>query len=261
MKNSNVEEFKNYDCAGFATRYGVECSDGRVIEHGAFKHLDGVVVPLVYAHQRTAPDNLIGKALLQETEEGVRAYTLFNSTKSGQHMKACVEHGDLDSYSIFATNLRERGLFVKRGDIKEVSLVISGANPQARIDQIAFSHDDADDGEAICYSGDLLDETMGGEFEHADTTKDEEPKTNDSKSKDDKTIAAIYNRAMNKLSEEELQIIMLVFGEMINSQNQNENTKKTVEQSEITESTEEDETMKKNVFESQANGVNAMNEC
>lgn len=260
MKNSNIEEFKNYDCAGFATRYGVECSDGRVIEHGAFKHLDGVVVPLVYAHQRTAPDNLIGKALLKETEEGVRAYTLFNSTKSGQHMKACVEHGDLDSYSIFATNLRERGLFVKKGDIKEVSLVISGANPQARIDQIAFSHDDADDGEAICYSGDLLDETMGGEFEHAEQSKTDDSKSEGTKSESDKTIADIYNQAMNKLSEDEQEVLMLVFGEILDSQNQNGNTKKTVEQSEITESTEEDETMKKNVFESQANGVNAMNE-
>ena len=142
-----VEDFKHYDCSGFVTKYGVECTDGRVIERGSFSHMDGAVVPLVYQHQRKTPDALIGKVLLKEYPDGVRGFTLFNGTKSGQHLKACVEHGDIDSYSIFATDLCERGLNVKRGNIKEVSLVIAGANPGAHIEQISMAHGDADEWE------------------------------------------------------------------------------------------------------------------
>lgn len=245
-----VEDFKNYDCAGLVTKYGVECSDGRVIERGSFSHMDGQVVPLVYQHQRKSPDALIGKVLLKDYPDGVRGFTLFNNTKSGQHMKACVEHGDIDSYSIFATDLCERGLNVKRGNIKEVSLVISGANPGAHIEQISVSHGDADDGEAIVFSGEKLEETLGGTFEHADdSSASSEAVTSD----DQKTIKELYNSGMAKLTEEEMQAIMFVFGEMLDAENKGE-TKEggTAEQSAINENEEEDPTMKNNVFENQA---------
>ncbi len=245
-----VEDFKNYDCAGLVTKYGVECSDGRVIERGSFSHMDGKVVPLVYQHQRKSPDALIGKVLLKDYPDGVRGFTLFNSTKSGQHMKACVEHGDIDSYSIFATDLCERGLNVKRGNIKEVSLVISGANPGAHIEQISMAHGDADDGEAIMYSGEKLEETLGGSFDHADDSSASSEKVT---SDDQKTIKELYNSGMAKLSEEEQQAIMFVFGEMLDAENEGE-TKEggTAEQSAINENEEEDPTMKNNVFENQA---------
>lgn len=244
-----VEDFKNYDCAGLVTKYGVECSDGRVIERGSFSHMDGVVVPLVYQHQRKSPDALIGKVLLKDYPDGVRGFTLFNSTKSGQHMKACVEHGDIDSYSIFATDLCERGLNVKRGNIKEVSLVIAGANPGAHIEQIAMAHSDADDGEAIVYSGEILEETLGGSFDHADKDTSEDENIT---SEDDKTIKKIYNAAMAKLTEEEQETLMYVFGEILDSEKGNTTEGGTAQQSAINENEEEDPTMKNNVFESQA---------
>lgn len=248
-----VEEFKNYDCAGWATRYGVTCSDGRVIEPGSFSHMDGQVVPLVFQHRRNDPTSIIGKALLKVFPEGVRAFSLFNNTKSGQHMKACVEHGDIDSYSIFATDLCERGLSVKKGNIKEVSLVISGANPLAHIEQVTFAHDDADDGEAIIYSSEVFDETFGGSFEHADNNKEggDQKMAGETTANDGKTIKEIYNGAMAKLTPEEQETIMYVFGEILDQENSGSG-EGTVQQSAINENEEEDPTMKTNAFEENA---------
>lgn len=257
-----VEEFNNYDCAGWATRYGVECADGRTIAHGAFDHLNGKVVPCVYQHQRKEIGNLLGKCLLKAEPEGVRVFTLFNNTDGGKKARECVQHGDLDSYSIFATNLSERGMMVKRGDIKEVSLVISGANPLAHIEQVTFAHDDADDGEAIIHSADVLDDVNGGSLEstssedgetaeHADDSKPAEGDSNSSS--DDKTIKEIYKSAMSKLSEEEAEVLMYVFGEMIDAEKAGETTGGTAQQSDIPENdNEEENSMKNNVFEQQA---------
>lgn len=254
-----VEEFNNYDCAGWATRYGVECADGRTIAYGAFDHLDGKVVPCVYQHQRKKIGNLIGKCLLKAKPEGVRVFTLFNSTDSGKRAKECVQHGDLDSYSIFATNLCERGMVVKRGEIKEVSLVISGANPLAHIEQVTFAHDDADDGEAIIHSADVLDDIEGGSFEDSSDEgasaehADSKPAEGDNgSSSDDKTIKEIYNSAMGKLSEEEAEVLMYVFGEMLDAEKAGSN-EGAVQQSDISENDDEEEnSMKNNVFEQQA---------
>ena len=247
-----VEEFNNYDCAGWATRYGVECADGRTIAHGAFDHLNGKVVPCVYQHQRKEIGNLLGKCLLKAEPEGVRVFTLFNNTDGGKKARECVQHGDLDSYSIFATNLSERGMMVKRGDIKEVSLVISGANPLAHIEQVTFAHDDADDGEAIIHSADVLDDINGGELETVEHAEGESTKTESSDSSaDGKTIKQIYNEAMSKLSQEEAEVVMYVFGEMLDAEKANAGT---AEQSDITDDDNEEEefSMKKNVFEQQA---------
>lgn len=250
------EDFRTYNCAGWATRYGVECSDGRTIEHGAFDHLDGVVVPVVWAHGRNNINNIIGKAMLKANDVGVRAYTKFNGTKEGNHAKLCVEHGDLDAYSIFAVNLHERGLSVKRGDIKEVSLVIAGANPMAKIDQIEMSHGDEADGSAIYYPAETIDDVIGGDIEHADGEKDSsasDSKSDDSKgdaSLDGATIKDIYNGAMKKLSETEQQVLMLVFGEMLDMEAANANkSNDTAEHSAIDEGGNE---MKVNAFEAQA---------
>lgn len=254
-----VEEFNNYDCVGWATRYGVECTDGRTIAHGAFDHLNGKVVPCVYQHQRKEIGNLLGKCLLKAEPEGVRVFTLFNNTVSGKHAKECVQHGDLDSYSIFATNLSERGMVVKRGEIKEVSLVISGANPLAHIEQVTFAHDDADDGEAIIHSADVLDDIEGGSFEDssdegssAEHANSKPAEGDNSSSFDDKTIKEIYNSAMAKLSKEEAEVLMYVFGEMLDAEKAGSN-EGAVQQSDISENDyEEENSMKNNVFEQQA---------
>lgn len=247
-------DFSTYDCAGWATKYGVECSDGITIEQGAFDHLDGSVVPLVFGHGRKDVKNYIGKALLKATPEGLRSFNQFNNTPEGLHAKECVEHGDLDSLSIFAVNLAQRGMTVRRGDVKEVSLVISGANPKAKIEYVEMSHGDDADGSAIYYSGETLDNILGGSFEHADDTANADDSNTATTAEDKKTIKQIYNDAMAKLTEIEQQTVMYVFGEILDAENSGEsdnsnNKNAAVQQSAINEGGND---MKINAFEEAA---------
>lgn len=130
------------DFSGWATKAGLKCSDGRTIMPDAFKHQDTIEVPLVYSHDHDNPENILGKVLLTNKPEGVRADAFFNATPRGQHMKGAVEHGDIKFLSIFANNLKERSQAVYHGFIREVSLVLHGANPGALIDTIAIQHGD-----------------------------------------------------------------------------------------------------------------------
>ena len=141
-----------YDFSGWATRANMKCSDGRIILKDAFKHNDKEEVPLVWNHQHNSPDNILGKALLHNREEGVYAYCTFNDTESGQTAKALVEHGDVRALSIHANQLTEHMGQVSHGNIREVSLVLAGANPGAYIESI-ISHGDHDGEEAIIYTG------------------------------------------------------------------------------------------------------------
>ncbi len=152
-----------YDFSGWATKNDLRCSDGRVIKRDAFKDNDGQIVPLVYNHQHDDVYNVLGHAELRNCAEGVRAYCKFNEdTESGRIGKALVQHGDVRSLSIFANQLKQVGSDVLHGAIKEVSLVLAPANPGAYIDDVAFSHSDEADGEAIIYTG------MGVELYHGD---------------------------------------------------------------------------------------------
>lgn len=141
-----------YDFSGWATFHNMKCSDGRTIRPGAFKHCDGNEVPLVWNHQHNSPENILGKALLHNMDEGVYAYCTFNDTESGQSAKKLVEHGDVKALSIYANQLKQHGGDVLHGAIREVSLVLAGANPGAYIDSI-IKHDDDSDEEAIIYTG------------------------------------------------------------------------------------------------------------
>ena len=141
-----------YDFSGWATFHNMKCSDGRTIRPGAFKHCDGNEVPLVWNHQHNSPENILGKALLHNMDEGVYAYCTFNDTESGQSAKKLVEHGDVKALSIYANQLKQQGGDVLHGAIREVSLVLAGANPGAYIDSI-IKHDDESDEEAIIYTG------------------------------------------------------------------------------------------------------------
>lgn len=141
-----------YDFSGWATFHNMKCSDGRTIRPGAFKHCDGNEVPLVWNHQHNSPENILGKALLHNMDEGVYAYCTFNDTESGQSAKKLVEHGDVKALSIYANQLKQQGGDVLHGAIREVSLVLAGANPGAYIDSI-IKHDDDTDEEAIIYTG------------------------------------------------------------------------------------------------------------
>ena len=160
---------ENYDFSGWATRNDVRCSDGRIIRRDAFKHDDGVSVPLVWNHQHNELSNVLGHALLENRPEGVYAYGYLNDTESGEMAKVLVKHGDISALSIYANRLQQRGNEVIHGEIKEVSLVHAGANPGAFIDTMLIHGDDEDD-EAIIYSG------MQLELCHADTKKEDEKK-------------------------------------------------------------------------------------
>ena len=155
-----------YDFSGWATVTNVKCSDGRIIKPGAFKHCDGTTVPLVWNHQHNTPENVLGKALLHNMDEGVYAYCTFNESESGQTAKQLVEHGDVKALSIYANQLKQNGCEVMHGSIREVSLVLAGANPSAFIDSI-IKHDDGSDEEAIIYNGEDI------VLAHADETESE----------------------------------------------------------------------------------------
>lgn len=160
----------NYDFSGWATRNDLKCSDGRIIRKDAFKHNDGMTVPLVWNHDHTDPTRVIGHALLENRDEGVYAYGSFNSTDLGQRAKIYVEHGDITAMSIYANQLQQQGPNVMHGSIREVSLVLAGANPGAYIENVIKHGDEPDSEEARIYTG------MEIELYHADTSMKKEEK-------------------------------------------------------------------------------------
>ena len=147
----------SFDFSGWATRNDILCADGRIIRKDAFKDNDGQTVPLVWNHQHNDPMNVLGHALLENRDDGVYAFCKFNDTEAGRNAKLLVEHGDVSSLSIFANKLRQNGKNVLHGLIREVSLVLAGANPGAYIDDVSVAHSDdsgeSEDGEAIIYTG------------------------------------------------------------------------------------------------------------
>lgn len=133
---------KKFDFSGYASKYNIKCSDKRTILNDAFKHQDGATVPLVWQHMHNEPSNVLGHALLEHRADGPYAYCAFNDTPQGLNAKKLVEHGDIVSLSIYANKLRQNGNNVMHGNICEVSLVLVGANPGAKIDNLSFAHSD-----------------------------------------------------------------------------------------------------------------------
>jgi HK97 family phage prohead protease len=167
------------DFSGYATKAGLKCSDGRTILPGAFKHQDTETVPLVWQHNHDTPENVLGYAVLEHRDDGVYTYAYLNETPQGKNAKMLVEHGDVKSLSIYANQLTEKAKQVLHGMIREVSLVLSGANPGALIDNIALAHSDGDvvtlDDEAIIYTGLVI---------HSDESEDD-PEDKPDESEDD----------------------------------------------------------------------------
>ncbi len=160
-----------YDFSGWATKNNLVCGDGRVIMKDAFKDNDGQTVPLVWNHQHNETSNVLGHALLENRDEGVYAYCSFNNSEAGQNAKLLVQHGDVNALSIYANKLKQHGSEVLHGAIREVSLVLSGCNPGALIDNVAMAHsDEINEEEAIIYTG------LSLELAHSDDKKEEEPK-------------------------------------------------------------------------------------
>lgn len=241
-----------YDFSGWATRNNIRCSDGRTILKDAFKHNDGQIVPLVWNHDHNDPLNVLGHALLENRDEGVYAYCTFNDTDAGRNAKALVEHGDVTALSIYANQLKQQGPNVLHGAIREVSLVLAGANPGAFIDSI-IRHGEESDEEAIIYTGEelVLEHTCGGatpkkkkkEMEHSqytivndknlDAVKDNfTPPSGDKK--DEKTVQDVFDT----LNEEQKTVVYALIGQALDESNQNENNEK-----------EGNDNMKHNVFD------------
>ena len=153
------------DFSGYATKAGLKCSDGRTIMPDAFKHMDGLTVPLVWQHSHNEPTNVLGHAVLEARTDGVYAHGFFNSTPTAENAKALVQHNDIVSLSIYANQLVEKSKNVLHGVIREVSLVLSGANPGALIDNVSIRHSDGDiedlEDEAIIYTGLSLEHQAG----------------------------------------------------------------------------------------------------
>ena len=227
-----------YDFSGYATKNDLKCSDGRTIRKDAFKHADGQIVPLVWQHMHNEATNILGHALLENREDGVYTYGVFNDTEAGQNAKKLVQHGDIKALSIYANQLKEQSGNVLHGMIREVSLVLTGANPGAFIDNLTFAHGDGefetDATEAIIYTG--LDLSL----EHA-----EEPS-----SKTEKTVAEVFDT----LNEEQKNVVYAMLADALGEESDDVEEEEDVEHSEgddhsIEHSDDGGTKMKKNVFE------------
>ena len=222
---------RKYDFAGWATKYNVRCSDGKIIRHNAFKHLDNAVVPLVWNHEHDAPENIIGNAVLQHREEGVYAYCNFNENDTGQIAKNLVVHGDITSLSIYANKLTKHGSNIMHGQIRELSLVLAGANPGASIQEVLV-HSDDDYMEATIYN----DETI--ELYHSEDANDDDLIHAD----DEETIGDIYN----SMSEKQKRVVAYMVSQLADD---DEN-----EDDEEENQNEGEDQMKHNVFDNKPEG-------
>jgi len=200
---------KTFDFSGWATRNNLKCSDGRTILKDAFKHNNGQTVPLVWNHQHNDPLNVLGHALLENRDEGVYAYCKFNETESGKNAKLLVEHGDVSALSIYANQLKQKGANVFHGAIREVSLVLAGANPEAFIDNV-IRHGEHSDEEAIIYTGEDIS------LYHTDDKKEEEKPMNEElkhekKTEDEETVADVFET----LNEKQKTVVYAMIGQAL----------------------------------------------
>ena len=214
------------DFSGWATRNDLKCSDGRVIRRDAFKHDDGIKVPLVWNHQHNDPRNVLGHAWLENRPEGVYTYGFFNDSESGEIGKILVKHGDICALSIYANQLQQRGCDVFHGEIREVSLVHAGANPGAFIDSMLKHGEDSDD-EAIIYTGMPLylshsdadkqeDKANDGEKKETSEKKDDPEKKTDSD--EEKTVADV----INSMTEEQKNVMYAMIGRAMDDQGESD---------------------------------------
>lgn len=186
-----------YDFSGWATRNDILCTDGRTIRKDAFKDCDGKKVPLVWNHQHNDPENVLGSALLHNEDEGVRCYCSFNNTRKAQSAKMMVEHGDVDSLSIYANRLKQNGGDVLHGDIKEVSLVLAGANSGAYIDEV-IRHGEIFEDEAIVYPGEQIELYHAADMDAAKPEPKTEKKEPEEKDDDGETVGDVFNTLTEK---------------------------------------------------------------
>lgn len=241
----------DYDCSGWATKANTRCYDGLTIAPDAFKECDGKTVPMVYNHDHSSVDNVIGHCLLKNRPQGVYCYAKFNDTDTGRTAKACVENGDLNAFSIYANGLQKVGKTVKHGFIREVSLVLAGCNPGALIDEVVkhSADEDYDEGEAFIYNDEGLSLTHGmdpdgnpledlthsadsGNAVTDDKATQEEAKMADEKNMSkEETVADVFNT----LTDKQKKVVYAIIGSAMASEKDDDG--------------KEDTTVKQNVFD------------
>lgn len=211
---------KKFDFSGWATRVNLKCSDGRTIMKDAFKHNDGQTVPLVWNHQHNEANNVLGHALLENRDEGVYAYCTFNETESGKTAKLLVQHGDISALSIYANQLKEKMSNVIHGNIREVSLVLAGANPGASIDSIMQHGEEFDDeaiiytGETIslCHSEDVVEEEDEQDEDSEDLSHADDEKGESKSDEKEETVEDVFNT----LNEKQKTVVYAMIGQALN---------------------------------------------
>ena len=248
----------DYDCSGWATKANVRCYDGLVIAQDAFKECSGKVVPMVYNHDHTNVDNVIGHCLLENRPGGVYCYAKFNDTDTGKTARQCVESGDLSAFSIFANGLKKVGSTVKHGFIREVSLVLAGCNPGALIDEVVkhSADEDYEGGEAFIYNEDGLSLTHGMDPEgnpledlthsadSGDAVTNDEATQEEAKMADEKNEGKTLEQVYNSMTDEQKECCHALVGLALEEQEGGDN-----------DDGEEDDTVKQNVFDKDTNAT------
>ena len=252
-----MDNVKGYDFAGWVTRNDVKCSDGRIIRHNAFKDQDGTKVPLVWMHQHGGIENVLGNVLLQNRPEGVYGYGSLNDGESADMARIVLKHDDVTAMSIFANNLTRQGNNVIHGTIREVSLVLAGANPGATIDEVVIHEDGYDNDELIFFNaedntlrhsddGSIEFEPLEDSIVHADDSKKEDDMADEKKSStntksedsssDDKTLEDIFN----SMTEEQKTVVYALVGQALEQGGGSDN-----------DDSDEEDNVKHNVFDNE----------
>lgn len=248
----------DYDCSGWATKANVRCYDGLVIAQDAFKECSGKVVPMVYNHDHSNVDNVIGHCLLENRPGGVYCYAKFNDTDTGKTARQCVESGDLSAFSIFANGLKKVGSTVKHGFIREVSLVLAGCNPGALIDEVVkhSADEDYEGGEAFIYNEDGLSLTHGIDPEgnpledlthsadSGDAVTDDEATQEEAKMADEKNEGKTLEQVYNSMTDEQKECCHALVGLALEEKEGGNN-----------DDGEEDDAVKQNVFDKDTNAT------
>ena len=237
-----------YDFSGWATKNNLRCSDGLTIVKDAFKENNGMTVPLVWNHEHDDPNNVLGHAMLENRDGGVYAYCSFNNTPTAQNAKDMVAHGDINALSIYANQLKKQGTYVMHGQIREVSLVLAGANPGAFIDDVIVHGMRVED-EGVLYTGEEIDLCHGDKTIKEDKkvpSKKVDPNKEDPQD-NEKTIEDVFNT----LSDEQKNVVYAIVGAAVDEATDPNNQQDDEVQNKQNIEGEGGKTMKQNVFNSE----------
>lgn len=230
--------YENYDFSGYATRFDIKCSDGRIIRHGAFKDQNGAKIPLVWNHQHHDPEMVLGHGYLEHRDDGEYIYGYFNDTERAEQVKKMLQHNDIEGLSIWANKLKEMGNDVVHGVIREVSLVLAGANPGATIDTVLAHSEDSDSEELFVYNHEPENFSVGCPepvIEHADSDEGSKSEKGETKMASERTVSDV----IDSMNEEQQAVVAYLL----------------TQATETNEKSKEDDEVKHNVFDQDENHI------